>query len=100
MNEHFRNNYFTAVRICLLLLMTHAPARASSYSYGSSGQTVRTIQERLSAWGYYTGKVDSIFGTLTRKAVTAFQKKNGLTPDGVAGPATDYGDAKLCYGPQ
>ena len=76
------------VNICLLLLMTHTPTRAAAYSYGSSGQTVRTIQERLSAWGYYGGKVDGIFGTLTRKAVTAFQKKNGLMPDGVAGPAT------------
>ena len=74
--------------ILLLMLMTHAPALAASYSYGSTGSTVRTIQERLSDWGYYTGKVDGIFGKLTRNAVVSFQRRNGLTADGIAGPAT------------
>ena len=74
--------------ILLLMLMTHAPALAASYSYGSTGSTVRTIQERLSDWGYYTGKVDGIFGRLTRNAVISFQRRNGLTADGIAGPAT------------
>ena len=74
--------------ILLLMLMTHAPALAASYSYGSTGSTVRTIQERLSDWGYYTGKVDGIFGKLTRNAVISFQRRNGLTADGIAGPAT------------
>ena len=74
--------------ILLLMLMTHAPALAASYSYGSTGSTVRTIQERLSDWGYYTGKVDGIFGRLTRNAVVSFQRRNGLTADGIAGPAT------------
>ena len=74
--------------ILLLMLMTHAPALAASYSYGSTGATVRTIQERLADWGYYSGKVDGIFGRLTRSAVIAFQKRSGLTADGIAGPAT------------
>ena len=74
--------------ILLLMLMTHSPALAASYSYGSTGSTVRTIQERLSDWGYYTGKVDGIFGRLTRNAVISFQRRNGLTADGIAGPAT------------
>ncbi len=74
--------------ILLLMLMTHAPALAASYSYGSTGATVRTIQERLADWGYYSGKVDGIFGRLTRSAVIALQKRSGLTADGIAGPAT------------
>jgi peptidoglycan hydrolase-like protein with peptidoglycan-binding domain len=32
--------------------------------------------------------VDGIYGVKTRDAVEAFQKANGLTPDGVAGPVT------------
>lgn len=55
---------------------------------GSTGSEVRQIQTRLKNWGYYTGSVDGIYGTKTKNAVIAFQKKNGLTPDGVAGPAT------------
>lgn len=55
---------------------------------GSSGSEVRQIQTRLKSWGYYNGSIDGIYGTKTRKAVIYFQKKNGLTADGVAGAAT------------
>lgn len=55
---------------------------------GSRGDEVRQIQQKLSRWGYYDGNVDGIFGIETKNAVVYFQRKNGLTPDGVAGPAT------------
>lgn len=55
---------------------------------GSTGSEVRQIQTRLKSWGYYSGAVDGIYGSATKKAVVYFQKKNGLTADGVAGPAT------------
>lgn len=57
-------------------------------SLGSRGTEVRNIQTRLKKWGYYTGAVDGIYGTATKKAVIAFQKKNGLTPDGICGKKT------------
>lgn len=56
--------------------------------YGSRGEEVKKIQQSLKKWGYYTGSVDGIYGTATKNAVIKFQKKNGLTPDGIAGPAT------------
>ena len=56
--------------------------------YGSTGSEVRTIQEKLKRWGYYTGNVDGIYGSLTVAAVKKFQQKNGLTVDGIAGPKT------------
>lgn len=55
---------------------------------GSRGQEVINIQTRLKNWGYYSGTVDGVFGSKTQAAVKSFQRKNGLTPDGVAGPAT------------
>lgn len=55
---------------------------------GSRGNEVRQIQQRLKNWGYYTGEVDGIFGVETKKAVMSFQRKNGLTVDGIAGNAT------------
>lgn len=58
------------------------------YSWGSSGDVVRQIQERLIRWGYMTGTADGQFGTKTSQAVKEFQRKNGLTPDGVVGDAT------------
>ena len=56
--------------------------------YGSRGEEVRTIQEKLKRWGYYTGNVDGIYGSLTVSAVKKFQQKNGLSVDGIAGPKT------------
>ena len=55
---------------------------------GSSGSEVREVQRRLKSWGYYSGSVDGVFGKGTRTAVIAFQKKNGLTADGVVGKST------------
>lgn len=55
---------------------------------GSSGSEVRQIQTKLKQWGYYKGSVDGIYGTSTKNAVSDFQKKNGLSADGVAGPST------------
>jgi len=57
-------------------------------SYGSTGNEVVQIQTRLKNWGYYFGDIDGIFGPLTQSAVISFQRKNGLTPDGIVGPAT------------
>ncbi len=55
---------------------------------GSKGDEVKEVQRRLKQWGYYTGSVDGVFGAATKKAVVAFQKKNGLTADGVVGKST------------
>ena len=49
---------------------------------------MREIQTRLKKWGYYAGSVDGIFGSGTKKAVMAFQKKNKLTADGIVGAKT------------
>lgn len=56
--------------------------------YGSRGSEVSTIQDKLKRWGYYTGNVDGIYGSLTVAAVKKFQQKNGLTVDGIAGTQT------------
>ena len=56
--------------------------------FGSTGQEVRNIQQRLKEWGYYHGEVDGIYGYLTYSAVRDFQAKHGLTVDGIAGPET------------
>ena len=55
---------------------------------GATGGEVKEVQRRLKLWGYYNGSVDGVFGAGTRAAVVAFQKKNGLTADGVVGKST------------
>ena len=56
--------------------------------FGSSGNEVTQIQTKLKNWGYYTGSVDGIYGSRTVAAVKSFQRKNGLTADGIAGKQT------------
>ncbi len=56
--------------------------------YGSRGEEVKKIQTKLKNWGYYSGSVDGIYGSKTFEAVKKFQRKNGLTVDGIAGTNT------------
>lgn len=55
---------------------------------GSTGGEVKEVQRRLKQWGYYSGPVDGIYGAKTVEAVKKFQRKNGLTADGIAGKST------------
>ncbi|MBQ2661328.1 MAG: spore cortex-lytic enzyme [Clostridia bacterium] len=75
--------------IILLICFLLAPhTLAKVYKVGSRGSEVKTIQTKLKRWGYYNGTVDGIFGTKTKQAVISFQRKNGLTADGIVGSAT------------
>ena len=70
------------------LFINNIPKVEALSKYGSRGQEVRTIQDKLKRWGYYTGNVDGIYGSLTVSAVKRFQQKNGLKVDGIAGTQT------------
>ncbi|MDR0383998.1 MAG: peptidoglycan-binding protein [Christensenellaceae bacterium] len=58
------------------------PYPGTPLRFGSRGENVRYLQQRLGI------NADGIFGTQTANAVTNFQRRNGLTPDGIVGPAT------------
>ena len=75
-----------AVNVLFICLAQHADA--VTYQKGSTGSTVTTIQKKLSRWGYYSGKVDGVYGSKTVEAVKYFQRKNGLSVDGKCGPKT------------
>ena len=72
----------------LVVIFTMPVADAAVVKVGSTGATVKTIQTKLKRWGYYTGSVDGIYGAKTKAAVQYFQRKNGLTADGIVGSAT------------
>ena len=67
---------------------TETVLEAAVLKKGAKGGEVEEVQRRLKLWGYYKGNVDGVFGAGTRSAVIAFQKKNGLTADGVVGKST------------
>jgi len=56
--------------------------------FGSQGPQVQLLQLALRRAGQSPGALDGAFGRRTQRALEAFQLKNGLTPDGVAGPKT------------
>ena len=70
---------------------TPAPAArpaATVLRSGSKGDDVKQLQERLIELGYEPGTPDGVFGKGTKTAVKEFQRRNGLDPDGEAGPKT------------
>ncbi|MDD6050849.1 MAG: peptidoglycan-binding protein, partial [Clostridiales bacterium] len=66
---------------------TEAP-KDNTLKEGAKGEAVKQLQQRLKDLGYYNYTCDSSYGYRTVEAVKAFQKRNGLTVDGVAGEAT------------
>ena len=82
-NRPFKYLITLIIIFCMLCVTVSALSKM-----GSTGSEVSKIQSRLKQWGYYDGVVDGIYGTKTRDAVIKFQKKNGLTPDGIAGSKT------------
>ena len=78
-----------AVFLVILIVMgLVSSAYAMAYCRGCSGETVKTIQTKLKRWGYYTGNIDGVYGSATEEAVKYFQRKNGLTADGICGAKT------------
>lgn len=75
--------------VCSVFLVTDAKAEeTATLKNGSRGTLVKTVQQKLKNWGYYTGSVDGIYGSKTVAAVKYFQRKNGLTADGIVGSKT------------
>lgn len=93
-------SYLKRLTVCLMcmsvLFATYSVAQKNLESpsvytlskLGSQGEEVRKIQKKLKELGYYNGSVDGIYGSSTKKAVTAFQKNCGITADGIAGAKT------------
>ena len=69
---------------------TKAPEKIILLKTGSRGTEVEALQRRLLELGYLTDEkeTDGIFGSGTKEAVKAFQKRNSLSVDGIAGKQT------------
>lgn len=55
---------------------------------GDRGAYVKTLQSWLHKAGFNPGAIDGTYGANTEKAVKEFQKKVGITADGIAGKQT------------
>ena len=71
----------------------HFDERQVAFGYplvrqGSRGIYVCILQDGLTTLGYNTGGLDGVFGARTRDAVIEYQRKKGLTTDGLVGRNT------------
>lgn len=66
---------------------TERPPEGTLLRYGSRGESVKWVQERLVNAGAVLD-VDGIYGKKTEAAVRAFQKKAGIQVDGIVGKDT------------
>lgn len=84
---------------------TSTTATRPTLSKGSYGTYTKELQNRLLELGYDLGSygADGSFGNATLTAVKLFQEANGLTVDGIVGPATwaalDSAEAKKYTSP-
>jgi murein DD-endopeptidase MepM/ murein hydrolase activator NlpD len=67
----------------LIVIAIAVPARVDA-----SPANVAALQAALKSLHLYRGFVDGIKGPLTRRGVTAFQRRRHLSVDGIAGPRT------------
>lgn len=63
------------------------PYNKPTQNVSMAREEVKWIQQALNNHGYHL-VVDGIWGSKTEEAVRAFQADNGLTVDGIVGPAT------------
>ncbi|MEJ7786634.1 MAG: L,D-transpeptidase family protein [Solirubrobacteraceae bacterium] len=81
----FRRPLLTAVATAACIGPLPAPAEATG---PGCDRSTAILQARLTELRYRSGSLDGCSGPATRAAVQAFQKAQGLTADGDAGPLT------------
>lgn len=83
-----RKRFLALALAAALLLPAIRQGSAAVVAWGSRGDQVALVQQKLKQYGYFDGAVDGVFGKQTYDAVVWFQKRNGLTVDGAVGTAT------------
>ncbi|MEK5137654.1 NlpC/P60 family protein [Priestia sp. FSL W8-0001] len=69
-------------------LVSQAALGDQTLKQGMRNQDVQQLQQLLKKKGYFTGNTTTYFGPATSNAVKSFQRKNGLSADGVVGKST------------
>jgi Putative peptidoglycan binding domain len=56
---------------------------AGQGGYGVNTSVVVQVQRQLASAGYYSGRIDGVIGSGTRRAIRAYERSHGLPVDGV-----------------
>lgn len=83
------------VIVIFAMILVPMNAKADYYSeqkmlyYGMTSHEVQNLQKDLKYLGYFTyHTTTTYYGSITKNAVIAFQRNNGLTADGIVGSQT------------
>ena len=96
-SRHQINIFFKSFLISFAILGSTAAAVLANISpetapaisqYGSRGNEVKAVQQALKDRGLFNSDVTGYYGPITEAAVKRFQKQQGISQTGIAGPAT------------
>ena len=62
-------------------------AQWPTHDHPLTAAQIQKLQSQLKKMGYDVGKIDGKIGDTLRSAVSAYQERNGLPPDGYANQA-------------
>lgn len=90
-----KTKFIHVALLFIFMAVSVSPMQAYAGDYGttllklgSRGPAVTSLQQDLTALGYNTYGIDSIFGVNTQNSVVAFQKAKGIAADGLVGTQT------------
>lgn len=87
-----KNKIILGLLLIFFSLSLSTPAQAALgnvlLKVGSTGADVVELQTKLNDVGFNVGKVDGIFGSITKQGVINFQQAHSLVGDGIVGPLT------------
>ncbi|MCC5617630.1 peptidoglycan-binding protein [Nostoc sp. CHAB 5836] len=74
--------------LALSLSILGAVSSVMALEKGDQGPSVRNLQQKLKAAGFYQASVTQVYDVSTQEAVRRFQKAAGLPVDGIVGAST------------
>ena len=81
-------NLITGILFSVLLLPSNLNNSCDDYVENHPVRSDIMMQVVLKSYGYYEGKIDGIFGNVSKQALISLQKSNNLDADGKIGPQT------------
>jgi len=81
-------NLLTGILFSALLLPSNLSNSCDDYIENHPVRSDIMMQVVLKSYGYYEGKIDGIFGNISKKALISLQKSNNIDSDGKIGPQT------------